>query len=163
MALGLKGKVAIVTGGSLGLGLAIAEELAREGADISICDREQTDLDAAAKRLRGYATRVTAIATDLSQDRDVTNVVDQTVSQLGGIGILVNNACEGLLNQMLDAADLEWNRLVGIDLASATAFIRDVAPQMRKKGTGRIINISAFAARTPVDMINDYAQAKSRC
>lgn len=162
MDLGLKGKVALVTGGSQGLGRAIAEELAREGADISICDRGQKELDAAAGTLRAYGVRVLATATDVTQENGIAKVIDQTVQQLGGIDILVNNASDGWLNQMMDAADeKEWRNCLGINLASATRFITGVAPHMRKKGGGRIINISAYAARSVVDMINYYSQAKA--
>jgi len=96
MDLGLKDKVALVTGGGLGLGRAIAEELAREGADLLICDRVQKDLDTAAGKLRTYGGRVSTAASDLKKAGDVSKVIDQTIRELGGIDILVNNASDAL-------------------------------------------------------------------
>jgi len=161
MELGLKGKIALVTGGSKGLGQAIAEELAREGANISICARGKQDLEAVAEALRGYGARVAAISADVTRADDAERVIEQTVKQLGDIDILVNNAGDGWLSHMLDTTDEEWRYCLEVNLMSAVRFTRGVAPHMRKQGSGRIINISTLSAKTPISMLNDYSTAKA--
>jgi NAD(P)-dependent dehydrogenase (short-subunit alcohol dehydrogenase family) len=161
MDLGLKGKVAVVTGGSKGLGFAIAEELAKEGSDISICARGKADLEKAATALREYRIKVLATAADVTNTSDTQTVIDRTVAEYGRIDILVNNAGDAWLTHMLDATDEEWRYSLEVNLMSAVRFTRSVAPYMRKQGAGRIINISTMSARTPIAMANDYATAKA--
>ena len=92
MDLELNGKVALITGGSKGIGKAIALELAREGVDIAIAARSQGPLDETAEELRATGRRVVAVAADMMKGDDVQNMVDTTVAQLGRVDILVNNA-----------------------------------------------------------------------
>ena len=92
MDLGLKGKVAIITGASKGLGRAIAEEFAKEGVGVSICARGKEDLEKAAARLRQHDVSVVAALADVTKTDDVQHVIDETIKQLGRIDVLVNNA-----------------------------------------------------------------------
>jgi len=161
MDLGLKGKVALITGGSKGLGAAIAVEFALEGADIAICARGKHDLEEAAKTLRSHGVRVVATCTDVTRADDVSKAIDQTVKQLGSIDILVNNAGDGWLNHMVDTSDEDWRYCLEVNLMSAVRFTRGVAPHMRNKGVGRIINMSTLAGRTPNAFMNDYSTAKA--
>ncbi len=94
MDLGLKGKVALVTGASKGLGRAIAEEFAKEGAHVSICARDKEDLGKAAEGLRKHGVTGVAVQADVTKTDDVQRVIDETLQQLGRIDILVNNAGE---------------------------------------------------------------------
>jgi 3-oxoacyl-[acyl-carrier protein] reductase len=160
MDLGLKGKVALVTGGSKGLGKAIAEELAREGADVAICARGKHDLDEAAKALHSHGGRVLATCADVTRAEDIANAIDQTVKQLGGIDILINNAGDGWLAHMLDTSDEDWRYCLEVNLMSAVRFTRGAAPHMRSRGGGRIINMSTLAGKTPNAFMNDYSTAK---
>lgn len=161
MELGLKGKVALVTGGSKGLGRAIAEELAREGAHVAICARNKHDLDEAANALRSHGGRVLAARADVASAEEVARTLDETVKQLGGIDILVNNAGDGWLGHMLDTSNEDWRYCLEVNLMSAVRFTRGVAPHMRNKGGGRIINMSTLAGRTPNAFMNDYSAAKA--
>lgn len=161
MDLGLKGKVALVTGGSKGLGRAVADELAREGADISICARGRQELESTARMLRERGGRVAAVVADASRPDDTRKVIEETLSQLGRIDILVNNAGDAWLTHMLDTTDEEWRYCLEVNLMSAVRFTRGVAPHMRERGSGRIINISTLGARTPLAMMNDYSTAKA--
>jgi 3-oxoacyl-[acyl-carrier protein] reductase len=161
MDLGLNGKVALVTGGSKGLGKAIAEELAQEGANVSVCARGKEDLGAVGETLRGYGPRVAVIPADVARADDIARVIDQTVKQLGGIDILVNNAGDAWLSHMLDTTDEQWRYCIEVNLMSAVRFTRGVTPHMRKRGGGRIINISTLSAKTPLAMMNDYSTAKA--
>ncbi|HXZ88953.1 MAG TPA: SDR family oxidoreductase [Candidatus Binataceae bacterium] len=161
MDLGLKGKVALVTGGSKGLGRAIAEELAKEGADISICARGKQDLEKAVEALRGYGVRVHAVTADVANAADTAKVIDSTIRELGRIDILVNNAGDAWLTHALNTTDEEWRYCLEVNLMSAVRFTRAVAPHMRKQGGGRIINLSTVSAHTPLQTMDDYSSAKA--
>ncbi len=110
MNLDLKGKVALVTGASKGLGKAIAEEFANEGADISICARNAQELEEVATTVRRSGVRAVAIPADVTKPSDVEKVINQTISQLGSIDILVNNAGDGWAMHTLDTTDEELPR-----------------------------------------------------
>ena len=162
MDLGLKGKVALVTGGSKGLGRAIAEELAKEGADVSICARGKQDLDEAAEALRRYGVRVHAISADASKGADVTAVIESTMKAFGRIDILVNNAGDAWLSHALNTTEEEWRYCLELNLMSAVRFTRETVPHMRKQGGGgRIINLSTLSAHTPLQTMHDYSAAKA--
>jgi 3-oxoacyl-[acyl-carrier protein] reductase len=161
MDLGLKGKVALVTGASKGLGKAIAEELAKEGANISICARGKDDLEQTAEGLRGNGVRVLASPADVTHSENTQTVIDRTVKEFGRIDILVNNAGDGWVNHRLDTSDEEWRYCIEVNLMSAVRFTRAVASPMRKQGGGRIINISSMSARTTTPTAMDYSAAKA--
>jgi 3-oxoacyl-[acyl-carrier protein] reductase len=161
MDLGLKGKVALVTGASKGLGRAIAEEFAKEGAHVSICARGKEDLGKAAEGLRKHGVTVVAVQADVTKTDDVQRVIDETVKQLGRIDILVNNAGEAWVGHTVNTTDEEWRYCIEVNLYSAVRFTRGVVPQMRKQGGGRIINMSTVSGRTPVAVLPDYNSAKA--
>lgn len=162
MDLGLKGRVALVTGGSKGLGRAIAEELAREGANIAICARGMDDLTVTRDALRVHGVKVTAISADVTIDAEVSSVTEQTIADLGRIDILVNNAGDGWLDHTLYSSDDDWRKCMEVNLYSAVRFTRNVVPQMRKQGTGgRIINMSTVSGHTPGSAMLDYNSAKA--
>ena len=161
MDLGLKGKVALVTGASKGLGRAIAEELAAEGANVSICARGKEALDETAEAMRRNGTRVHAVPADASLASDTSAVIDSTIKEFGRIDILVNNAGDGWLSHAINTTDEEWGYCLQLNLMSAVRFTRGVVPQMRKQGGGRIINISTVSAHTPLQVMNDYSTAKA--
>jgi 3-oxoacyl-[acyl-carrier protein] reductase len=163
MDLGLKGKVALITGASKGLGRAVAEELAREGSHVSICARGKEDLEKAAAGLRQYGVTVVAIQADVTNMDDVQRVIDETIKQLGRIDILVNNAGEGWVGHTVNTTDEQWQYCMEVNLYSAVRFTRGVVPQMRKQGGGRIINMSTVSGRTPLPVLPDYNSAKRRC
>src|SRR5713101_4490167 len=105
MDLGLKGKVALITGASKGLGRAIAEELAKEGAHVSICARGKADLEQTAHALRTYGGTVVALQADVAKAEEVQRVIDATLQALGRIDILVNNAGTAWLDHTLTTTD----------------------------------------------------------
>jgi 3-oxoacyl-[acyl-carrier protein] reductase len=108
MDLGLKGKVALITGASKGLGRAIAEEFAKEGAHVSICARGREDLEKAAEGLRQHGVSVAATSADVTRAEDVQRAIDVTIKQLGRIDILVNNAGDIWFGHSVDTTDKEW-------------------------------------------------------
>jgi 3-oxoacyl-[acyl-carrier protein] reductase len=162
MRLGLEGKVAIVTGGSKGLGRAIAKEFGQEGARLSICARGKADLEGAAREMRELGIDVLALEADVTRLEDIQQVVTKTVDECGRIDILVNNAGDAWLTHTLNTTDEEWRYCMDVNLNSAIRFTREVAPVMRKQGAGRIINLSTIAAHTPFgSVVMDYLTAKA--
>ena len=161
MELGLQGKAALITGASKGLGFAIADELAKEGANVSICARGRTDLGAAASALRQRGVSVVSICADVTLDEDVTRVVAESVSQLGHLDILVNNAGTGSMSVGIELTDEQWQSSIDTNLLSAVRFTRAVVPHMRKQGGGRIINMATVSAHTPLPGMTDYNATKA--
>ncbi len=150
MDLGLKGKVAIVTGGSEGIGKATALSLAQEGASVVIVARRKDVLEAAAQEIRN-ATRgaVLPVAGDVSSPADIQRVVDETVKAFGRIDILVNNAGTSAAMPFEQATDRDWTTDMDLKFYAAVRFSRLAAPHMRKVGGGRIINVTNLGGKAP--------------
>ena len=152
MDLELSGKTAIVTGGSRGIGKAIARELATEGADVAIAARGREPLEAAAKELvEETGRRIIPIVADTRDDAAVKAMVEEAAGALGHVDILVNNAARvGGPSPVPKLADLTYEMLLEDIDTKVMGYIRcarEVAPYMRRQGWGRIINISGMAAR----------------
>lgn len=161
MDLGLKGKVAIISGASKGLGRAIAEEFAKEGVRVSICARGKEDLEKAAAGLRQRDVSVVATQADVTKTDDVQHVIDETIKQLGRIDVLVNNAGDAWVGHMVNTTDEDWRYCIEVNLYSAMRFTRGVVPHMRRQGGGRIINMSTVTVHTPGGPLVDYNSAKA--
>jgi 3-oxoacyl-[acyl-carrier protein] reductase len=150
MELGLKGKVALITGGSEGIGLATAEELAREGANVAICARREDVLQAAVAQIRGNTGgKVLAIRTDVTSPEDIAGCVNAVSERFGPITLLVNNAgghAAGTLDVVDDAA---WYADFDLKLMAAVRTSRLVVPGMRAAGGGRIVNVTAIFGKHP--------------
>jgi NAD(P)-dependent dehydrogenase (short-subunit alcohol dehydrogenase family) len=151
MELELAGKVAIVTGGSKGVGKAIAQELAQEGVNVVVCARHREALEETAKALaQATGRRIVPIVADTTRWESVTRLVETTLTELGRIDILVNNAATpgGLVRGALAEAD-EGALLEDID-TKVVGYLRcakAVAPHMQQRGWGRIINIGGLSGR----------------
>jgi len=151
MDLGLTGKVAIVTGGSRGIGRAIARELALEGVDVAICARQRQALDEAAKALsQETGRRIIPIVADTMSSESVAQLVKSTVAALGRVDVLVNNASTpgGMVRGPLADAD-DKTLLEDID-TKVVGYLRcakAVAPHMQQRKWGRIINIGGLSGR----------------
>ena len=151
MDLELQGKTALVTGGSKGIGKAIAIELAKEGVDVAIAARSQDALDETAEEIRSATGRkVVAISADTTSWDDVQRMVDTTVSELGGVDILVNSAAMvgGQVRGTIDDAE-EKDLIEDLDTKVVGYFrsIKAVVPHMRAKKWGRVISIGGVSAR----------------
>jgi 3-oxoacyl-[acyl-carrier protein] reductase len=141
------GKVALVTGASRGIGLAIAQRLGRMGARVSICARDPARLDEATSRLRNEGIETFAAEIDVTRPDQVTSLVRATEQKFGPIDILVNNAGTGAFGPFQEFGEEEWNRVLDTNLKAAFLLSRAVAPQMIRRQTGHIINISSLAGK----------------
>ncbi|WP_026342980.1 SDR family NAD(P)-dependent oxidoreductase [Nocardia sp. BMG111209] len=152
MNLDLDGKRAIVTGGSRGIGLAVARGLAAEGVDVVIAARDAEPLAAAARAVAEQSgRRVLAVPTDTGDDEQVRRLVDRTVAELGGVDILVNSAATpwsaGASTDLAATSDDIVRREVEIKVLGYLRTARAVAPHLVAQGWGRIVNISGLGAR----------------
>jgi 3-oxoacyl-[acyl-carrier protein] reductase len=151
MDLGLSGRVAIVAAASKGLGLAVAGELAAEGARVVICARGEAALQAAADTIRAAGGQVHAVAGDVSDPAEIERVADEAVAAFGPVDILVTNSGGPKPGRFETLTPADWDAAARILLTSAVTFVRCVLPGMRERRWGRILNITSIAAKQPVD------------
>jgi len=162
MDLGLKGKVALVTGASRGIGRAIAEALAREGCRVVISSRGAAELEKAAAEMRASNGTVVAMAADVTKPEEARKLVDGTMQQFGAIHVLVNNA--GGVDRFAafeDITDEEWLSVFNLNLFSVVRLTRAVLPSMQKQKWGRIINISSESGTQPDALMPHYNASKA--
>lgn len=141
------GTVALVTGGSRGIGRAIAFRLAQLGASVAICGREAAALAGSEAALKEAGWPVYSQIADVSQASDVSALVDHTQTALGPISILINNAGIGLFGPAHEKTEADWDRVLNTNLKSVFLVSRAVVPSMIERGAGDIINISSLAGR----------------
>ena len=152
MELGLTGRRAIVTGGSKGLGKAIAAELLAEGAAVAICSRHADELEEAAAELRKVAAagqQLLALPCDVTDPAQVTDFVAAATTTLGGLDILVNNAGGARPGRFATLTDEDWHADIEVKLFSQIRCIRAALPHLRASAAPRVININALYARYP--------------
>ncbi len=158
----LSGRTALVTGGSKGLGKAMAAGFASHGADVMICSRNAEELEATASKIHeSTGRRVEYTVADLTSRDGVASLVEATQSQFGGVDILVNNA--GSNNpQLIDQIDDEqWDEIIQLNLSSCMALTRAFVPGMKEKGWGRVIHISSIIALAAAPGRSVYAATKA--
>jgi 3-oxoacyl-[acyl-carrier protein] reductase len=149
MDLGLTGRSAVVTGGSKGLGRAIAEELAREGADVAICARNPDEVAVAGKELEELGTKVFAAPADVTDPEQVRGFIGAAAEHLGGIDVLVNNAGRAHPGTFETLTDEDWQADLDVKLFSMIRCSREAVPHMQERGGGRIVNINAIYGKYP--------------
>jgi len=146
----LKDKKAIVTGATRGIGRAIAERLAREGAAVAICGRSAESVaEAVAELARQTGGEIVGRAADVSDAAQVEELFRFVESRLGGVDILVNNAGVGLFAPVAEMTLEDWHRTIGTNLNGAFYCSREALRRFRTRGGGWIINISSLAGRNP--------------
>ena len=143
----LHGRVALVTGGSRGIGRAIALRLRELGAAVAICGRDAEKLRKTEAELRRKTEGLLARIADVTRAEEVASLVSETEAKLGAISILVNNAGIGLFGAAHERSEEEWDRVISTNLKSVFLVSRAVAPSMIRQGRGDIINISSLAGR----------------
>jgi NAD(P)-dependent dehydrogenase (short-subunit alcohol dehydrogenase family) len=146
----LRGKVAIVTGASTGMGRAIAVALATEGATLGLVARSAARLEETAALARAHGTEVLGFPGDVADNEFVKRVIGAMVERFGRLDLLVNNAGTNTFHRNLADISLpDWQQVMSTNLTGAFLFVRHVLPHMRKVGRGQIINISSGAGLAP--------------
>jgi 3-oxoacyl-[acyl-carrier protein] reductase len=144
----LNGKIALITGASRGIGLAIAKNLANMGASVCLCARDEKKLKSAAGKVERVGTKVLAVPADVSRASDVATLVQQTERSLGPIEILVNNAGIGYFSPTHEASEEHWDAVLDTNLKSVFLLSKAVAPGMIGLHRGHIINIASLAGKS---------------
>ena len=151
MDLQLSGKVAVVTGGTVGIGLAVARGLAAEGAHLALCARDETRLRAVAEEIRQtFAVRVIGVPGDIGVPSTPVNVAEAVRREFGGADILINNAGTGSEETILDAPDERWQAYWDLHVMAAVRLARALAPQMKARGGGVILHNASICATQPL-------------
>jgi NAD(P)-dependent dehydrogenase (short-subunit alcohol dehydrogenase family) len=145
MDLGLKDKTVLVTGASKGIGLRIAQAFAEEGCQIGFCARTREDVDTAKRDLQSRGHRVTAVQADVREPVEAARFVDECLTELGAIDILVNNVGNGFGGNLMEGGDEDWKITFDTNLFQTVRMIRMVVPHMRKRGGGSIVNIASLS------------------
>ena len=157
----LSDKVALVTGGSRGIGKAIAVGLAKFGADVAVTSRKLPDLEEVAAEIKGLGRRSMAVATHVGRMDEIKNLVPKVKDELGRIDILVNNAGT---NPTMDAAisieERAWDSIMNLNLKGLFFLSQAVARLMQEQGGGKIINVASVAGITP-DILPVYSISKA--
>ncbi len=140
----LTGKVALVTGGNGGLGLAMAKGLAQAGAGIVVAARDEKKTAQALSEIRALGVLAEGVAVDVTQEAQITDMVSRAVESLGRVDILVNNAGTTVRKEPQDLTVEEWDQVLDVNLRSAFLASREVYPHMKAQGGGKIINIGSM-------------------
>ena len=151
MDLELKDKVAVVTGGSVGIGLAVAEGLAKEGVQLILCARDEARLLAAAKEIADTCgIQAVGVQADVSKSTDIERVLKSVEERFGGADILINNAGTGSNETIMEAPDDKWQYYWDLHVMAAVRLARGLVPGMVKRGGGVIIQNASICAKQPL-------------
>jgi NAD(P)-dependent dehydrogenase (short-subunit alcohol dehydrogenase family) len=149
----LKGKVALITGGSRGIGEAIAMAFAEQGADVAISARKLPDLEAVAKKIEALGRKSLPVASHIGKPEEIKSLVEQVKAKFGHIDILVNNAGTNPYNgPLLDAEEWAWDVTNNVNLKGPFLLSLAVARLMKEQGGGNIINIASSAGLSPSNL-----------
>jgi len=151
MDLGLRGKVAVITGGSVGIGLAVARALAEEGVDLLLCARDEARVRERALEIeRLHGVRAVGVSADVSDAKAVQKVLDALDSAFGGADILINNAGTGSNETIAEAPDDKWQYYWDLHTMAAVRLSRGLVPGMKRRGGGVILNNASICAKQPL-------------
>lgn len=158
----LKGKVAVITGASKGIGEAIARFYARGGADVVINSRKQEDLDLVVASIKEFGGSIIAIAGNVSNTEDAQRLIDETVKEFGGIDILVNNAVANpYYGPIVGCDEQAFDKTMEVNLKAPFALSKLAYPIMKQRGGGSIINISSVEGISPHEGMGIYSVSKA--
>ena len=159
--LSLEGKVAIVTGGSRGIGRVIALGFAEAGANVVVCSRTLTDLEKVAEEIEALGRRSLAVETNIAVKSEVDNLVEKTLEKFGTIDILVNNAAMNIMRPLTELREDGWDKVMNVGLKGYYLCSQAVAKVLIEKKSGNIINISSGAAVKAAPMLGAYSISKA--
>jgi NAD(P)-dependent dehydrogenase (short-subunit alcohol dehydrogenase family) len=158
----LSNRVALITGGSKGIGRAIAQGFARAGADLFLCSRNEGPLEAAAAEIREETgRRVEWVVADMAARGDVDRLANSAVDAMGKVDILVNNAGWNIPQAIDEIRDEDWNYVVQLNLTNVMALTRALVPAMKERRWGRVIHISSIMALGSTAKRNVYSATKA--
>ncbi|MES2355798.1 MAG: SDR family oxidoreductase [Pseudomonadota bacterium] len=161
----LDGKVAIVTGGSQGLGFEIARQYVEAGASLLVCARDASQLEASVSNLHVLLTpgqKVVAVVGDVATEQDVEHICSSALTSFGRIDVLVNNAgIQGPMGKLEDVDWREWVRTIEVNVLGSVLMARAVAPTMRAQGSGKILQLSGGGATSAMPGMSAYAVSKA--
>jgi NAD(P)-dependent dehydrogenase (short-subunit alcohol dehydrogenase family) len=143
----LKGQSAVITGGSSGIGLAIARSLAAEGMAVTIGARDLHRLETAAKELEKIGGRALAVRADVGVSAQAGDLIKQAVAAFGRVDVLVNNAGIGTWGMIEELSEADWDRVQSVNLKGAFLCTKAVLPVMKRQGGGYIINVSSLSGK----------------
>ncbi|WP_181305279.1 3-ketoacyl-ACP reductase [Rufibacter sp. XAAS-G3-1] len=156
----LKGKTALITGAGKGIGRALAMALAREGVNIALLARTQSDLQKVATELEGLGVETSVVTADVTNITSVNEAVEQARQELGFIDILINNAGTAAFGKFLELEPDQWEHIIKVNLMGPYYVTRAVLPAMISKKTGDIINISSTAGQRGSAVTSAYSASK---
>jgi dehydrogenase/reductase SDR family protein 4 len=157
----LKGKVTLVTGGSRGIGKAIAVGLAKAGADVALASRKLPDLEEVAKEIKGLGRKSLAVAAHIGRLEEINNLVSKVKDEFGRIDILINNAATNpTMDQAIDIGERAWDSIMNLNLKGLFFLSQAVAMLMKEQGGGKIINVASIEGITP-GILPVYAISKA--
>ena len=157
----LNGKVAVVTGGSRGIGLAIADALLGQGASVVISGTNKDHLEAATKKLASRSRSMSAVQADVRRYTDVDALMTTAVKEFGGLDILINNAGVGVFKSVAETTVEEWHRVLDTNLSGVFYCCHAAIPHFKERGGGWIINISSLASKNAFVNGGVYCASKS--
>ena len=157
----IAGKNALITGAGKGIGKAIAIALAKEGVNVGLLARTQSDLDKLALELKEFGVKISTVTADVSDINSINVAVEKVQSELGFIDILINNAGIGKFARFLELEPNAWEEIIKINLLGPYYVTRAVVPQMIENQTGDIINISSSSALSPAAVTSAYSASKA--
>jgi len=162
MDLKLKDKIAVITGGSRGIGLAIAKGLAEEGVNLILCARDEDRLNEATEIVKKeHGVDVAGVVTDVSQSSDIEKLTHRIKKDYDGVDILINNAGVGSNETIMDAPDEKWQYYWDLHVMAAVRLSRAIVPLMRNRGGGVILNNSSICAAQPLGYEPIYNTTKA--
>src|SRR5438445_9987332 len=162
MDLGLRGKVAVITGGSTGIGLAVAEGLAAEGVELVLAARQADRVsDAAAKVAARFGVRAVGVSCDLAGAAGADALIAAVEREFGGCDILINNAGTGTNETIMEAPDSKWQAYWELHVMAAVRLARGLVPFMRKRGGGVILHNASICASQPLWYVPIYNVTKA--
>jgi dehydrogenase/reductase SDR family protein 4 len=160
--LSLKGKSAIISGGSKGIGKAIAFTFAKAGANVVICSRKKDNLEAAVEEAKLQGLHIDSLKCNTSDASSITEVVDYTIQQFSTIDILVNNAAVNpYYGPILNSEDSHWNIIYDVNVKGYFNFVKACSQVMINQKSGKIINVASIAAKTPLEGLGVYNISKA--
>jgi NAD(P)-dependent dehydrogenase (short-subunit alcohol dehydrogenase family) len=162
MDLEMKGKRAVITGGSIGIGLAVARALAAEGVDIVILARDEARVQREAAAIaREQGVRALGISADVSRPGDIEQACRQIAQEFDGVDILINNAGTGTAETIMEAPDSKWQYFWDLHVMAAVRMSRGIVPLMRRRGGGVILNTASICAKQPLGYEPIYNTTKA--